>query len=167
MYWRYRIWGYNNVNKSACFIGKSRISKDIQAGAYSSIAPNAWIGPKVSLGKYVLIAPNVTITGDDHRIDLAGTPVIFSGRPSVRSTVIEDDVWVGQNVSIRAGVVIGRGAVIGMGAVVVKDVPAYSVVAGVPAREIGHRFSAKEDIGVHDEMLEGAPVYGEYCGNKE
>lgn len=165
MYWRYRIWGYHNVNKSAYFIGKSRISKDILVGAYSSIGPKAWIGPKVSLGKYVLIAPNVTITGDDHRIDLAGTPVIFSGRPSVRSTVLGDDVWVGQNVSIRSGVIIGRGAVIGMGAVVVKDVPAYSVVAGVPAREVGHRFSAK-DISIHDQMLAGPPVYGEYCGNK-
>jgi len=57
-----------------------------------------------------------------------------------RTSTIEDDVWIGSNAVIRQGVRIGRGAVIGAGAVVLKDVAPYSIVAGVPAREIRKRF---------------------------
>jgi tetrahydrodipicolinate N-succinyltransferase len=54
---------------------------------------------------------------------------------------IGNDVWIGKNAIIKSGVTIGDGAVIGAGAVVVKDVPAYGVVAGVPAKLIRMRFS--------------------------
>ena len=155
-----------HVDKTANFLGTSRISKDITVGPYSSIGPKAWIGPKVELGKYVMIAPNVTITGDDHHFDVVGKPVIFSGRPPIRKTIIEDDVWVGQNVSIRAGVVIGRGAILAMGAVVTKNVEPYTIVGGLPAKEIGRRFSIEEGIE-HDRMLQELPKPGVYCSEKK
>lgn len=50
-------------------------------------------------------------------------------------------MWVGSHVLINSGVTIGDGAVIGAGAVVVKDVPPYAVVGGVPAKVIRYRFS--------------------------
>lgn len=167
MFVRYRVWGYRGVDRTANFLGKSRISKDIVVGAYSSVGANAWMGPQVVMGKYVMTAANLTILGDDHRVDLAGTPVIFSGRPELRATVIEDDVWIGQNVSIRTGVVIGRGAIIGMGAVVTKDVAAYAVVGGVPAKKIGVRFEDAESIAQHDRMLNEPARLGEYCQSKK
>ena len=61
-------------------------------------------------------------------------------QPSER-VVIGNDVWIGSGAFIKAGVRIGSGAVIGAHAVVVHDVEPYSVVAGVPAREIRKRFS--------------------------
>ncbi|MFV0419855.1 MAG: acyltransferase [Dysgonomonas sp.] len=55
--------------------------------------------------------------------------------------IIEDHVWVASRVIILPGVTIGRGAVVACGAVVTKDVPAYSIVGGIPAKVIGTRKS--------------------------
>ena len=54
------------------------------------------------------------------------------------------DVWIGHGVTVLAGVRIGTGAVVGAGAVVAKDVAPYSIVAGVPAREIKRRFTESQ-----------------------
>lgn len=55
--------------------------------------------------------------------------------------VIGNDVWIGYEAVVMAGVTIGNGAIIGARAVVTKDVPPYTIVGGVPAREIRRRFS--------------------------
>ncbi|MGC6424335.1 MAG: DapH/DapD/GlmU-related protein [Lentimonas sp.] len=135
-------------------------------GEFSSIGPEAWIGPKVTLGKYVLLAPRVSIKGDDHFYDQVGVPIIFSGRPDIKPTVIEDDAWLGQNVCIVAGVRIGRGAIIGMGAVVTRDVEPYAIVAGVPAKKIGVRFQDPVEIKEHDRMLVEVATSGRFCDRK-
>ena len=58
-------------------------------------------------------------------------------------TVIGNDVWIGYEAVILSGVTVGDGAVIGARAVVTKDVPPYTVVGGVPAKEIKKRFDEK------------------------
>ena len=57
---------------------------------------------------------------------------------------IGNDVWIGQNVTINRGVKIGNGAIIAAFSVVTKDVPAYAIVGGNPAKIIKLRFSPKE-----------------------
>lgn len=58
-----------------------------------------------------------------------------------RFAIIGNDVWIGAWVRIKGGVRIGDGAIIAMGSVVVKNVPPYAVVGGVPAKVIRYRFS--------------------------
>lgn len=69
---------------------------------------------------------------------------VASGWDNKGDIVIGNDVWIGYKAIILAGVKIGDGAIIGTRALVTKDVPAYSIVGGVPAKIIRRRFS--EDI---------------------
>lgn len=110
----------------------------------------------ISIGKYCSIADGVKILkGGNHRVDWISTyPFNFfeasaahlKGHPTTRGDVrIGNDVWIGRDVTILSGVRIGDGAVIGAGSIVVKDVPAYAIAAGNPARTLKYRFEA-EDI---------------------
>jgi len=109
-----------------------------------------------------MFAPEVAILGGDHRYDQLGVPMIFAPRPEIPRTVIGDDVWIGYRVIIMAGVKIGRGAIVAAGAVVTKDVEPYTIVGGVPAKQIGMRFASENDVKCHDEMLNGPIRSGQY-----
>jgi len=65
--------------------------------------------------------------------------MIMQGEIRGLNPVIEDDVWIGRNAVIMPNVKIGKGSIIGAGAVVTKNVKAYSVVGGVPAKLIRKR----------------------------
>lgn len=95
---------------------------------------NTLIGP-VQIGSHVMTAQNVVMSGLNHCFEDA-TRLICKQGVSTNPIVIADDVWIGANVSILAGVTIGKHAVVGAGSVVTKDVPPYSVVVGNPAQVI-------------------------------
>jgi acetyltransferase-like isoleucine patch superfamily enzyme len=110
---------------------------------------------KLSIGKYCSIAETVQILlGGEHRTDWITTYPFnvmwseasqFEGHPSTKGNVsIGNDVWIGQNAIILSGVTIGNGAVIGAGSVITKDVPAYAIVAGNPARLVRFRFNEEQ-----------------------
>jgi acetyltransferase-like isoleucine patch superfamily enzyme len=92
----------------------------------------------VSIGADCLLGPNVTVVSENHNYADPAQPIRSQGETRL-PTVIEDDVWVGANAVILGGAYVGRGAVIAAGAVVRGRVPANAVVAGVPARQVGHR----------------------------
>src|SRR3990172_9125556 len=100
-------------------------------------------GSKVSIGNYVMIGPNTTFVAQDHEVSNWEEPMIFGEEYRKRNIIVQDDVWIGANVTILAGVTIYRGAVVAAGAVVTKDVPAYSIVGGVPAKRLKNRISAR------------------------
>jgi len=162
----HRWYGLKNVDRTFFVRRPLGISRDLVAGAYSYVGEGAWFCPGVTIGKYVMFAPQVAILGGDHRTDIPGTPMMFSGRPPMPPTVIEDDVWIGFRVIIMAGVRIGRGSVVAAGAVVTKDVEPYTIVGGVPAKQIGRRFHTPEQIQAHDEMLSRPAFLGEYVQPK-
>jgi len=160
-----RNWyGLDKVHRTFYLGGSGDIARDFCAGPFSYVGRDCCICPKVTIGAYTLLAHEVSIQGGDHRFDLAGTPICFSGRPEMPETVIGEDVWIGHRAIIIAGVKIGRGAVIGAGAVVATDVPAYAIYAGVPAKPVGVRFADEKDRIRHDQMLDGAPKDGELPG---
>jgi acetyltransferase-like isoleucine patch superfamily enzyme len=92
----------------------------------------------VNIGSYVQIAPFCAFYSYDH--GFASAKPIWQQPISTKGPInIEDDVWIGFNVTIVSGVRIGRGAVIAAGAVVTRDVPAGAVAGGVPARVLKMR----------------------------
>ena len=157
---RYRL---HHVHPTFFMSGGGRVARDFTAGPYSFIGFDCFICPKVSLGPYAMFGSRVAVVGADHRYDCSGTPMIFAGRPPLKPTRIEADAWVGYGAVIMAGVTIGRGAIVAAGAVVTKDVPAYEIHGGVPARKIGDRFASAEDIRRHDDMLAAEPRAGQYA----
>jgi acetyltransferase-like isoleucine patch superfamily enzyme len=93
---------------------------------------------EVEICKNVLIGPNVQIISYQHNYKNINKLIKLQG--SVKSKIlIEDDVWIGANSVIMAGITIAKGAVIGAGSIVTKNVDKYSVVVGNPAKRIGNR----------------------------
>ena len=100
---------------------------------------------KVHIGDDVMFGPNVTIITGDHRIDIPGRTMYSIGDDEKlpendMDVVIENDVWIGANVTILKGVTIHTGSVVAAGSVVTKDVDAYSIYGGVPAKFLRARF---------------------------
>jgi acetyltransferase-like isoleucine patch superfamily enzyme len=89
----------------------------------------------VTIGDDVLIAPQVQILAVEHVVQTARVPIMQQGLIA-SGIVIEDGVWLGAGAVITDGIRIGRSAVVGAGAVVTRDVPAGTVVVGVPARVV-------------------------------
>lgn len=122
-------------------------------GDYSFIGENCWLEANVDIGRFVLIAGNVSIIGGDHRFDVPGVPSIRTGRAEMKQVTIEDDVWIGRGATIIHGITIGEGAIIAAGALVTKSVEPYMIVGSPPARPIRPRFADQESIDQHRAML--------------
>ncbi len=95
---------------------------------------NVVIGP-VKIGNDVMFAQNIVLSGLNHGYEDINTPP--SIQPvSVKQITISDDVWIGANAVITAGVTVGKHSVVAAGSVVTKDVPPFSIVGGNPAKLI-------------------------------
>ena len=93
---------------------------------------NVLIGP-VKVGNDIMFAQNVVLSGLNHSYEDISLP-ISQQKVSTSQIIIEDEVWIGANAIVTAGVTVGKHSVVAGGSVVVKDVPPYAVVAGNPAR---------------------------------
>jgi len=89
----------------------------------------------VDIGNNVRIGPNLLLSTSDHIFSDKNILIKKQGC-FLKKVIISNNVWIGANVSIMSGVTVGEGAILAAGAVVTKDVPAYSIVGGVPAKLI-------------------------------
>lgn len=125
----------------------------VSINKYSYVGNRCFI-VNASIGSFCSIADKCSIGGAAHPITrVSSSPVFHNGENIMKKnfakfepiktprTVIENDVWIGMGVYLKAGVTIHNGAVIGMGSVVTKDIPPYEIWAGNPARKIGTRFT--------------------------
>ncbi len=154
--------GRNNLGNNSVFVSSSlgyasyigdgsRFSRT-QIGRYCSIGPNV----ECIFGRHpaqTFVSTHPAFFSVNHSIGLSYVkeqrfqehpePLDEEGKYTIR---IGNDVWIGANVAIIDGVTVGDGAIIAANALVAKDVPPYTIVGGVPAKELKKRFT-NEQIG--------------------
>ncbi len=126
-----------NVEIGAYFSG----GRGIVIGDHSGIGRYCRINGKVTIGSNVMMGPHITIYTQNHNFSRTDIPMINQGFTQEEPVVIADDVWIGSHVIILPGVRVGHGSVIGAGSVVTKDVPAWTVTAGNPAKVVTSRVT--------------------------
>lgn len=143
----------------------TRIFPDVKlsnviVGKYTYIGNSTWIA-NTSIGNYTSISTGCKIGMGMHPInEFTTSPVFYSKKnpfkrgihnikfryQEKKEIIIGHDVWIGLNVIILDGITIGDGSIIAANAVVTKNIKPYSIVGGVPAKEIGNRNQAEKFI---------------------
>ena len=120
----------------------TKIDLKTKIGMHSYIGYNCTI-TKTIIGNYCGVGDNVVIGPGEHNLHNISLN-LYEEHPDNNLTIkncnIGHDVWIGANAVILRGVTIGNGAVIGAGSVVTKDIPAYAIAVGIPARIMRYRF---------------------------
>lgn len=122
-----------NIERNAMFGPETKI------GNNSGIGINCEVYGPVEIGENVMMGPEVVIYTSGHNYSRTDIPIMQQGSTDKKAVKIGNDVWIGRRAIIMPGVSVGDGCVIGAGAVVTHDVPAFTVVGGVPAKVIKER----------------------------
>lgn len=130
----------------------------VKVGHFVLIGPGASIIYPTVIGDLCMLARDVHFVGKDHGFEQVGVPMrLAKPKEDVKNkvTIVESEVWIGQRATIFSGVTICRGAIVAAGSVVTKDVPPYTIVAGVPAKVIRRRFQSENEELEHAKQLYG------------
>jgi acetyltransferase-like isoleucine patch superfamily enzyme len=148
------FFGFSRGIQNVTFEGKNAIadgcnfSGTIKIGYATTLGYRNLISGTVTIGKYCQLGFDVALHATNHPIHYMTTYInqnLFKGElkqlKQENNIIIGHDVWIGHGVIVLGNVTIGNGAIIAAGSVVTKDVAPYTIVAGVPAKEIRKRFS--------------------------
>lgn len=120
------------------------LGHNVQFGDYCNIST-----PSI-IGNNVLLAGRVCFVGrNDHDFREPGKTIWQSSRKAYKTTVVEDDVWIGHRATIIGPITIGQGSIIAAGAVVNSNIPPCEIWGGVPAKKIKDRFKTEEEKEKH------------------
>ena len=132
--------------KHICKLGKNvnierraYFTPQLTVGDHSGVGIRCEIYGPVTIGNNVMMGPEVVVYTHNHECSRTDIPMMEQGNAPEQAVTVGNDCWIGRRVMIMPGVSIGDGSVIGAGAVVTKDIPPYSVAAGVPAKVIKSR----------------------------
>ena len=145
-----RVWHFVHI------CGGAKIGKNV------SLGQNVFIGNKVTIGDSCKIQNNVSVYDDVHLEEgvFCGPSMVFTNvynprslierKEEYRPTLVKKGATLGANCTVVCGITIGKFAFIGAGAVVNKDVPAYALMVGVPAKQIGwmSEYGEKLDLPI-------------------
>ena len=134
-------------------------AKNVYLHDYVRIMPQSVImasGGKFIMKKFSAASFNLTVVTSNHR-PTVGIPTFFNNSFHINEVIkgdiiVEEDCWLGINVSLLPGAHIGRGAVIGANTLINREIPPYAVVVGVPNRIIATKFT-KQEIIEHEKEL--------------
>lgn len=109
-------------------------------GEHSSIGPYGYVGcsGRITIGKNVMFGPKCSLFAENHVFSDTQTSIKSQGVKQ-KGITVEDDCWIGSNVTILDGVTIGKGSVIGAGTLVTRDIPAGSIVVDKREKSIRQR----------------------------
>jgi chloramphenicol O-acetyltransferase type B len=131
-----RVWLSEVRFGSFSYVNEQSLLRSVEVGRFSSIGPHFLCGFGAHPSNLLSTSPVFYSTRSQSGMSFADRDYF----KETSETSIGHDVWVGTRVFVRDGVRIGNGAIIAAGAVVVKDVPDYAIMGGVPARVIRYRF---------------------------
>lgn len=148
--------GKNAIIGVPCYVGSP---KTLHMEENTAIRPGAIIQntakEHIYIKKYSAIGVHCTIVTNSHK-STVGVPQIILGPSHINDVSkdlhIDEDVWVGTNVTIMAGGDLGRGCIVGACSVVTKPVPPYALVVGSPAKIVGAKFTI-DQILEHEKAL--------------
>lgn len=139
---RLRSWlvknAIDNCGKGLRVKKNADVSPHITVGNYSELGTRCMIHSNVTIGDNVIMGPDVKIYSRNHKHSRLDIPIQKQGKEYLFTTV-GNDVWIGANSIITAGVKVGNHVIVAAGSVVTKDVPDFAVVGGVPAKIIKYR----------------------------
>lgn len=141
--------GRNVQIRPSSYYGVGHIGEGLEIGENSSIGPNGFVGSagKISIGKQVMIGPNVTIIAENHNFQSKTVSIKEQGVMQ-KGITIDDNVWIGANVTILDGVHIQSGVVIGANTLVTKNVSKDTIIFNHVSRIEKTRYSEKMK-GIH------------------
>ncbi len=132
-----KVWHFSHVRENSsignnCILGKSvYIDKNVKIGDFVKLQNNVSVYDGVTIEKNVFVGPHVVFTNDK-------SPRAFNENWEIVKTLVEEGSSIGANSTIICGIKIGKFSMIGAGSVVTKDVPAFCLVYGNPARIMGY-----------------------------